>query len=47
LNGEADGFRLVFAQADEVAYTGRTFAAVELQKWHQVINAELKKLEAI
>jgi hypothetical protein len=46
LNGEADGFRLVFELADEVAYTGRTFGAVELQKWYNVINAELKKLES-
>jgi hypothetical protein len=45
LNGEADGFRLVFALADEVAYTGRTLASTELQKWHKVINTELKKLE--
>jgi hypothetical protein len=45
LNGEADGFRFVFELADEVAYTGRTFAAAELQKWHKVINAELNKLK--
>jgi hypothetical protein len=31
--------------ADEVTYTGRTFGAAELQKWYNVINAELKKLE--
>jgi hypothetical protein len=46
LNGEADGFRFVFELADEVAYTGRTFAAAELQKWYKVINAELKKLQS-
>jgi hypothetical protein len=46
LNGEADGFRFVFELADEVNYTGRTFAAAELQQWYKVINAELKKLES-
>jgi hypothetical protein len=45
LNGEGDGFRIVFELADEVAYTGRTFAATELQKWDQVINDELKKMQ--
>jgi hypothetical protein len=47
LNGEADGFRFVFEVADEVAYTGRTFAAPELQKWCKVISAELNKLRSI
>ena len=46
LNGEADGFRFVFELADEVAYTGRTFGAAELQKWYKVINVELNKLES-
>jgi hypothetical protein len=45
MNGEADGFRFVFELADEVTYSGRTFVAAELQKWHKAINAELKKLE--
>jgi hypothetical protein len=45
LNGEADGFRFVFELADEVTYTGRTFGTAELQKWYEMINAELKKLE--
>jgi hypothetical protein len=45
LNGEAEGFRFVFELADEVAYTGRTFAAAELQEWRKVISAELNKLK--
>jgi hypothetical protein len=46
LNGEADSFRFVFELADEVAYTGRTFAAAELQKLCKVINTELNKLKS-
>jgi len=45
LNGEADSFRFVFELADEVAYTGRTFAAAELQKLCKLINTELSKLK--
>ena len=46
MNGEAEAFRFVFELADEVTYTGRTFPAADLQKWEQIINAELKRLEA-
>jgi hypothetical protein len=46
LNGEADSFRFVFELADEVAYTGRTFAATELQKLCKVIDTELNKLKS-
>jgi hypothetical protein len=46
LNGEADGFRFIFELADEVAYTGRTFGATQLQKWNEAINAELKRLQS-
>jgi hypothetical protein len=45
-NGETDSFRFVFELADEVAYTGRTFAAAELQHWYKVINTELNKLKS-
>ena len=46
LNGEADGFRVVFELANEVAYTGRTFTTAELKKWYQVMNTELTKLKS-
>lgn len=46
MNGEADGFRPIFELADEVIYTGRTFAATELQSWSKTVNTELNKLEA-
>jgi hypothetical protein len=46
MNGEAEGFRFIFELADEVTYTGRTFAASELPKWFKTVQAELKKLEA-
>ncbi len=47
MNGEAEGFRFVFELADEVTYTGRTFPPAELQKWYNLVNAELKRLEAL
>ena len=46
MNGEAEGFRFIFELADEVTYTGRTFAAAELHKWFKTVQTELKKLEA-
>ena len=46
MNGEAEGFRFIFELADEVTYTGRTFAAGELHKWFKTVQTELKKLEA-
>ena len=46
MNGEAEGFRFVFELADEVAYTGRTFAAGELQQYLRTVEAELLKMEA-
>ena len=45
MNGEAEGFRFILELADEVTYTGRTFAAADLQKWFKIVNTELKKLE--
>ncbi len=45
MNGEAEGFRFIFELADEVAYTGRTFAAGELRNWASIVRSELKKLE--
>jgi hypothetical protein len=45
MNGEADGFRFVFDLADEVAYTGRTFAAGELREWLKAVQVELRKLD--
>ena len=46
MNGEAEGFRFIFELADEVTYTGRTFAAAELHKWFKTVQTELNKLEA-
>lgn len=46
MNGEAEGFRLIFELADEVTYTGRTFAAGDLRKWFKTVQTELEKLEA-
>jgi hypothetical protein len=45
LNGEADDLKFVFELADEVAYTGRSFASAELQGWYKAINDELRKLK--
>jgi hypothetical protein len=45
MNGDAEGFRFIFELADEVTYTGRTFAAGELHKWFKTVQTELKKLE--
>lgn len=46
MNGEAEGFRFIFELADEVTYTGRTFAAGDLRKWFKTVQTELEKLEA-
>jgi hypothetical protein len=47
LNGNGDALRPIFALADEVIFTGRSFSPQELLSWSNVVNSELKKLEAV
>jgi BatD DUF11 like domain len=44
LNGDGEQIRSVFQAADEIAYSGRQFAAPDLQQWRGIVKEQLQQL---
>jgi hypothetical protein len=44
LNGDGEQIRSVFQAADEIVYSGRQFAAPDLQQWRGIVKEQLQQL---
>jgi len=47
LNGDGAKIRLVFAHADQAAYSGQNLSTADFQQWKAIVCAELKHTEAL